>query len=112
MFVAVVFLEGKREHRAALRDALLLHAKLARDKVERCVRVDICADPVDPASFLIYALFDDEAAYRAYQETQQYSDVAILIEPWTASRRVLTYELISDRPLPPPATPTHPGGHA
>lgn len=112
MFVAVVFLEGKREHRAALRDALLLHAKLARDQVARCHHVDICADPVDSASFLIYALFDDEASYRAYQETQQYSDVAILIEPWTASRRVLTYELISQKPAMLPAVPTHPGGRA
>lgn len=110
MFVAVVFLEGKREHRTALRDSLLLHAKMARDQIPRCQRVDVCADPVEPGSFLIYAVFDDEASYKAYQESQQYSDVAILIEPWTASRRVLTYELISE--TPPAATPTHPAGHA
>ncbi len=112
MFVAVVFLEGKPAHRSALRDALLLHAKLAKDKIPRCQRVDVSADPVEAGSFLIYAVFDDEAAYKAYQETQHYADVAILIEPWTASRRVLTYQLISEKPVPPTATPTHPGGHA
>jgi quinol monooxygenase YgiN len=112
MFVAVVFIEGKREHRTALRDTLLFHARLVTEKVPRCRRVDVSVDPVDSASFLIYAVFDDEAAYKAYQETQQYADVAILIEPWTASRRVLTYELIAESSSRGPAQPTHPGGHA
>ena len=113
MFVAVVFIEGKREHRTALRDALQFHAKQVTENVGRCQRVDICADPLDGASFLIYAVFADEAAYKAYQETQHYADVAILIEPWLASRRVLTYNLIAESHLPdPPTTPTHPAGHA
>jgi autoinducer 2-degrading protein len=112
MFVAVVFLEGKREHRAALRDSLVMHAKLATKDIERCRRVDISIDPLDDASLLIYAVFDDEASYMAYQESKHYADVAILIEPWTASRRVLTYNMISQWPPVAPATPTHPGGHA
>lgn len=112
MFVAVVFVEGKREHRTALRDALQFHAKQVTEKFARCQRVDVAVDPVDSASFLIYAVFDDEPAYKAYLETQHYSDVAILIEPWTASRRVLTYQLIAHATGSGPIQPTHPPGRA
>lgn len=112
MFVAVVFVEGKREHRSALREALLMHGRLTREKDPRCHRFDVAADPLDAASFLVYVVFDGESAYKAHQETQQFADFAILTEPWIASKRVLTYELISAKGPGSPVTPTHPGGHA
>jgi quinol monooxygenase YgiN len=109
MFVAVVFVEGRREHRSALREALVMHARTTREKEPRCRRLDVSIDPVDDASFLVYALFDDEAAYHAHQETQHFSDFMILVEPWVATNRVLTWHLISDM-MPSPIV--HPGGHA
>lgn len=113
MFVVVSFHEGKPGHARALREALLMHAVTTLQRDPRCRRFDVSADPVDTASFLVYAIFDDEAAHKAHQESQHYANYAILVEPWIASKRVLTYKLISE-----PATsdgsvpPTHPGGHA
>lgn len=112
MFVAIVFVEGRREHRRALRDALLLHARQAREAGSRCRRLDVSLDPVDDASFLIYAVFDDEAGYHAYQETQPFADFMILVQPWIATWRVLTYELISEKAASAPLVPPHPAGHA
>ena len=111
MFVVIVFVEGKREHRSALRDALLMQAVTTLKEEPRCHRFDVSADPVDSASFLVYAMFEVQGAYKAHQETQHYANYAILTGPWTASKRVLTYDLISEPPAGP-ATPTHPAGHA
>ena len=91
-----------------------MHARLIREKEPRCHRFDVSADPVDTASFLIYAVFDDEAAYKAHHESQHFADHTVLTTAWIASKRVLTYQLISEKaPAPSPSVrPTHPGGHA
>ena len=113
MFVVVVFVEGKREHRSALREALLMQARTTVEEEPRCHRFDVSADPVDSASFLIYAVFDSLAAHKAHQETQPYANYAILTEPWTKSKRVLTYDLISETARSNgSAAPPFPGGHA
>lgn len=111
MFVAAVFVDGRREHRSALRDALLVHARATKEKEPRCRRLDVSLDPLDDASFLVYAIFDDEAAYLAHQETQHFADFMILVEPWVATQRVLTYQLISERPSGD-ASSSQPAGHA
>lgn len=94
MHVVVEFLEARREHVATARAALLM---LARQSLEAhlCRQFDVAADPLDPASFLVYRLYDDEAAWRAHQETPEHQAMAATLKPWLAARRVLAYELIS-----------------
>lgn len=94
MYVVVVFLEAKREHRTAVRAALSMFQRSVREHEPSCLRYEVSADPVDEAAFLIYQVYQDEAAHRAHRELQHYSDFHILIEPWTESRRVLTYRAL------------------
>ncbi len=113
MFVVIIFHEGQPGRAKALREALLMQAITTLKNEPRCHRYDVSADPTDAASFLIYAVFDDEAAYKAHLESQHYANYAILVEPWTAAKRVLTYDLISEPDKSDaPVGPTHPGGHA
>ena len=94
MYVVVVFLEAKPEHRSALRQALEVYARTVRQE-SACLRYDIAVDPVDASSFLSYQIYESEAAQLRHRELQHYSDFHILIAPWLQSRRVLTYHLIS-----------------
>ena len=92
MFVVVVFLEAERAHQDEMRTALVTYARMCVEREAGCRRYDVCLDPVDGASFLLYQVYVDEAAYLAHRELPHYADFRILADPWTRSRRVLTYE--------------------
>lgn len=94
MHVVVVFLEAKREHSGAMEAALVRHARNSLEREPGCCRFEVGRDPVDPASFLVYQAYDDEAAHLAHRELPHTAEFRILTEPWTQSRRVLTYELL------------------
>jgi autoinducer 2-degrading protein len=98
MFVVVTFFEAKREHRDEIRAALLAHGKTTLERELGCRRFDVSADPVDASAFLLYEIYDDEAAFTAHREMPHYAEFAITVEPWTAAKRILTYSLLAGRP--------------
>ena len=95
MHVIVEFLEARPEHVATVRAALLM---LARQSLEgrHSRQLDIASDPVEATGFLVYRLYDDEAAYSAHTETAEHQALMLTLAPWLASRRILAYELISE----------------
>ena len=95
MYVVVVFLEATPRHRDTLRDELQMQARNTLEREAGCQRFDVCADPVDPGSFLLYEVFEDEAAYLAHRATPHHADFVARMEGWTTSMRVLTFELVS-----------------
>jgi quinol monooxygenase YgiN len=97
MFVVVVFYEAKREHRDDLRSALLVHARTTLEREATCRQFDVAEDPVDTLAFLLYEVYADEAAFKAHREMPHFAEFAIRTEPWTVSKRVLTYGLLAGR---------------
>jgi quinol monooxygenase YgiN len=95
MYVVIVFFEAKPAHAATLGDALLIQARNSLENETGCRRFDVAVDPLDPASFLLYEIYDDEAAFQAHLQTPHYAEFNARVTPWTASKRVLTYGLIS-----------------
>jgi (4S)-4-hydroxy-5-phosphonooxypentane-2,3-dione isomerase len=95
MHVVVVFLEAEPGQEAELRVALAFHAKSSLDLEPGCLRYDISVDPLEGASFLLYQVYEDEAAYLAHRELPHYADFRILTDPWVRTRRVLTYEAVA-----------------
>lgn len=93
MHIALVFIEAKPDRIGAVTDACVRAARATLDDVPTCRRLDVATDPIDPASILLYAVFDDAAAWRGYLESRRYAETLTLIEPWIKSRRVLIYEL-------------------
>ena len=91
----VVFLEAERGREAELRAAPRAHAKACLEKEPGCRRYDISVDPLEGASFLLYQVYEDEAAHLAHRELPHYADLRILTDPWVRTRRVLTYEAIA-----------------
>lgn len=95
MLVVVVFLEAERGREAELRAALRAHAKACLEHEPGCRRYDISVDPLEGAAFLLYQVYEDEAAYLAHRELPHYADFRILTDPWVRTRRVLTYETVA-----------------
>lgn len=94
MFVVAVFFEANRGYADQLRSALISHAAETRANEPGCQQYDVSADPLDSHSFLLYEVFDSEAAYNAHHELERYAQFAGRIEPWVASKRILTYTLL------------------
>lgn len=95
MYVVVVFLEAKRQHTAGLRTALLLHARNCLEKEHGCRSYEVSADPVEPGAFLLYQVYESEAAFTAHKEMPHFAEFRLKVEPWIETRRILTYELLA-----------------
>lgn len=61
------------------------HARNSRTGEPGCLAFDVCQHPEDPAHFLLYEVYRDEAAYAAHRETESYrwffGEVGELLEP-------------------------------
>jgi autoinducer 2-degrading protein len=95
MYVVVEFVEAEPSHRASLRNALLFWARTTLERDRGCQRMDVSQDDIDGTTFLIYQVFDSKDAYMRHMEMTEYAEHRILTEPWTKSRRMLAYDLIS-----------------
>jgi autoinducer 2-degrading protein len=95
MHVVVVFLEAERGRQDDLRTALISYAQTCLEREPGCHRYDVCLDPVEGTSFLLYQIYDDEAAYLAHREMLHYAEFRTRVDPWTRSRRVLTYDAVT-----------------
>lgn len=95
MHVIVEFIEARPEHVATVRAALLM---LSRQAIGRpgCQHIDVAADPLENTGFLLYCVYDDEAAVKAHRETPEHQAMELTLSPWLARRRTLAYELISE----------------
>lgn len=99
MFVVVVLVEAKRAHVAAVRGALIAQARNTLREEAGCHHFDVCEDPTDLSSFLLYEIYEDEEAFKAHLETPHFQQFTGTTSPWIASKKVLTYGLISDHGL-------------
>jgi len=91
MFVVAVFYEAKPGCADRLRSALTAQAAEARANERGCQQYDVSQDPIDPGAFMLYEVFDSEAAFNAHHELEHYARFASEVEPWVASKRILTY---------------------
>ena len=95
MYVVVEFIESQPAHKAALRQALGVLARQMLDKKLGCLVFDVASDEFDEAAFLLYQVFASKAAHVAHVELPDYADHRMLVDPWTRTRRQLTYELFA-----------------
>lgn len=95
MFVVVVFFEAKKEYTSVFRSAVLTQARNSLDNEPGCRQFDVSEDPLDANAFFLYEVYDDEAAFKLHTETPHFKTFDATVGPMTASKRVLTYELIS-----------------
>ena len=95
MYIVVEFVESEREHRASVRQALVMLSRTLLEKKLGCLMFDVGQDEMDGGSFLIYQVYTSKAAYTAHIELPEYANHRVATDPWTHSRRHLSYELVS-----------------
>lgn len=100
MFVVVVFFEAHRAHISDLGVALLAHATRSLELETGCRQFDVAQDPLDPAGYFLYEVYDDERAFAAHCASDHFAEVEARCQPCIASKKVLTYTLLQGQMLP------------
>jgi (4S)-4-hydroxy-5-phosphonooxypentane-2,3-dione isomerase len=101
VLVVVVFFEAKKAHVSDLGMALLGHARNSLEE-PGCRQFDVSQDPLDPAGYFLYEVYDDEAAFKIHCDSDHFAQVEARCTPWIASKKVLTYTLLQGRLVPAP----------
>lgn len=95
MIIVLEFVEAHPPQRAQLRAALLVLAHTTLQCHRGCIQFDVGQDDLDGSAFLLYQVYETKADHIAHLEQADYQEHRKLIDPWTQTRRVLTYEHLS-----------------
>ena len=72
----------------AVRETLQTQAGKSLAHEEACRYFDVCEDTDNPGRFVLYEVYDDEAAITAHRETPYYHEFRGRIDPIVKSRDV------------------------
>jgi quinol monooxygenase YgiN len=73
---------------AQFRDQIAANAKASLEREMGCKRFDVLADPEEPRRFVLYEIYDDEAAFDAHLASSHYLNFADAIENEIEERSV------------------------
>jgi (4S)-4-hydroxy-5-phosphonooxypentane-2,3-dione isomerase len=88
MQVLLVEFQVKAEHVAAFAQAIAANAKTSLDVEPGCLCFDVCRDPADAGVFLLYELYDDQAAIDVHLHSEHFLHFNTLTTPWVAHKSV------------------------
>ena len=86
MLAVIVNFEAEPGQGEALLEALKFQSANSLEKEPGCRRFDVCSDPEDAHHFLLYELYDDEAAFSAHTQTEHYAAFQERIKPVLKAR--------------------------
>lgn len=85
-FAVVVDFEIDPDQVDAFRIAMLQQAKNSLELEEGCRQFDVFTDAQTPTIFVLYELYDDEAAFEAHLESDHFARFAAHVEPMVINR--------------------------
>jgi quinol monooxygenase YgiN len=88
MLALVVEFRIHPEHIDAFDAAIRANARASLAHERGCRQFDVCRDPQDAALFLLYELYDDEAAIAAHLRSAHFLQLDALSAPWVAAKTV------------------------
>jgi quinol monooxygenase YgiN len=62
------------------RDLILVNAQASLEREKGCRRFDVLFDPKEPQRFVLYEIYDDEAAFEEHRASSHYLSFAAAIE--------------------------------
>jgi quinol monooxygenase YgiN len=95
MEILVVEFRIKPEHVPAFEAAILENARAARETEPGCRQFDVCRDPNDPNLFVLYEVYDDEAAIATHVKTPHYLHMNASTGSWVAGKSVRKFKRIA-----------------
>lgn len=86
MLAIIVDIEARPGQGDALRAALLTQGENSKKHEEGCRYFDLCVNPENSEQFMLYELYNDEAAIEAHRATDYYIAFREATEPLVKSR--------------------------
>ena len=84
MYILIVNLEIKPEHRNAFIEAMLDDAKGSVEHEPGCLRFDVLQNQEDPNKICLYEVYRDKAAFEAHLEAPHYLRWRDTVKEWHA----------------------------
>jgi (4S)-4-hydroxy-5-phosphonooxypentane-2,3-dione isomerase len=75
--------------------AVLDNARASLAAEPGCRVFDVCRDPADATRFLLYELYDDEAAFRAHLATPHFESFDQEVKTWVMHKAVQAFHKLS-----------------
>jgi quinol monooxygenase YgiN len=91
----IVDFEIKAAKAESFADAIAENARRSLDGEPGCSRFDVCRDPTDAGTFLLYELYDGPAAIEAHLASQHYREFDALTRDWVVRKTVRTHVLMT-----------------
>lgn len=85
-FAVVVDFEIRPDRVDEFRTAMLQQAKNSVKLEEGCQQFDVFTDAQTPTTFVLYELYDDEAAFELHLKTDHFASFAAHVEPMVKKR--------------------------
>lgn len=89
MYILVVTIDIKPEHREAFIEAMLEDARGSRENEPGCVRFDVIQDEANPNRIYLYEVYRDRAAFEAHLQTPHFLKWQATVKDWFASPPVV-----------------------
>lgn len=70
--VVIVEFRARPDRVEAFADLIDRHAHNSRTLEDGCIAFDVCQDPLEPARFVLYEAYRDEAAHRRHREQDSF----------------------------------------
>lgn len=75
----------------AFAQAIADNARTSRSLEPGCRQFDVCRDPGDTGRFLLYELYDDDAAIQAHLKSTHFLAMNTATTPWVETKSVARY---------------------
>ena len=94
--VVLVELLVKPSFVAQFCDLIAVNAKVSFEREAGCKRFDVLIDPEEPRRFVLYEIYEDEAAFDAHLASSHYLSFADAIEGGIEQRSVRRFAFCSE----------------
>lgn len=92
MFAVIVDFVARPGMGKAVRDLLKTQAANSVKNEDGCHHFDVCGDPEDEHRYMVYELYDGEAAIEAHRATDYYATFRENLDPIIVSRDIRVWK--------------------
>ena len=96
MRAILAYLTTKPGKEAQFQEQMTAQAKRCLANEPGCLQFDVVQDPKDPTRFVMLEVYKDDAAIKAHQDSQHFTDFRPVVGDLLADRKVEIFNLVSD----------------
>ena len=89
MYVLLVTIQIKPEHREAFIEEMIGDARGSRNNEPGCLRFDVIQDATDPNKIYLYEVYRDEAAFQEHTKAPHFIKWRDAVKDWYAAPTIV-----------------------